>query len=73
LNARVIIHPRSGPPQIREIKAGGGYQSVDAPIAFFGLGADTEVTSVEIQWPDGRNQQIRGVLTADALYRIKGS
>ena len=72
LNARVIIHPRSGPPQIREIKAGGGYQTVDAPIAFFGLGADTAVTSVDIQWPDGRRQQIRGELAADALYRIPG-
>jgi len=70
LNARVIVHPRSGPPQIREIKAGGGYQSVDAPIAFFGLGADTVVTAVEIQWPDGRRQQVQGVLEADALYRI---
>jgi len=72
LNARVIIHPRTGPAQIREIKAGGGYQTVDAPIAFFGLGADTVVTAVEIRWPDGRAQQIRGELAADALYRVAG-
>ena len=71
LNARVIIHPSSGPAQIREIKAGGGYQSVDAPIAFFGLGAATEVTSVEIQWPGGRRYEIHDALTADALYRIR--
>jgi hypothetical protein len=70
LNARIIIHPASGPAQIRELKAGGGYQTVDAPIAFFGLGAATKITSVELQWPGGRTQTIQGELSADAFYRI---
>jgi uncharacterized membrane protein YraQ (UPF0718 family) len=72
LNARVIVHPASGPAQIREIKAGGGYQSVDAPLAYFGLGQQSEVRKVEIQWPNGSKQEIQGPLKADALYRIEG-
>ncbi len=72
LNARVIVYPKQGPAQIREIKAGGGYQSIDAPEVFFGLGSSDEVSSVEIQWPGGRKQKIEGPLQADALYRLQG-
>jgi hypothetical protein len=72
LNARVIVHPKSGPAQIREIKAGGGYQSVDAPWVYFGLGQADEVTKVEVQWPNGSKQEIQGPLQANALYRIEG-
>ncbi|MDQ3232642.1 MAG: CRTAC1 family protein, partial [Pseudobdellovibrionaceae bacterium] len=72
LNARVIVHPMRGPAQIREIKSGGGYQSFDAPLVYFGLGKDTEVAKVEIQWPNGSKQDIQGPLKADALYRIEG-
>ncbi|WP_141735464.1 FG-GAP-like repeat-containing protein [Oligoflexus tunisiensis] len=72
LNARVIVHPKSGPAQIREIKAGGGYQSVDAPWLYFGLGQESEVTKVEVQWPNGSKQEIQGPLQANALYRIEG-
>lgn len=68
LHAKITIHTRTG-AQMRELKAGGGYQSVDAPVAFFGLGADAEVTAVEVRWPDGQVQQL-GPLAADALYRI---
>jgi uncharacterized membrane protein YraQ (UPF0718 family) len=70
LNARVVIHPHGGVAQIREIKAGGGYQSVDPPIAFFGLGAATEVDAVDVTWPDGRRQHLAGPLAADALFRV---
>jgi uncharacterized membrane protein YraQ (UPF0718 family) len=68
LHARITIHTKTG-AQFRELKAGGGYQSVDAPVAFFGLGADPEVTEVEVRWPDGR-VQVLGPLAADAQYRI---
>jgi hypothetical protein len=72
ISARVIVHPASGPAQIREIKAGGGYQSVDAPLLYFGLGQQSEVSKVEIHWPNGSKQEIQGPLPADALYRIEG-
>jgi len=72
LNARVIVHPKSGPAQIREIKSGGGYQSFDAPLLYFGLGQESEVARVEVQWPNGSKQEIQGPLSAGALYRIEG-
>ncbi|HEY0194281.1 MAG TPA: FG-GAP-like repeat-containing protein [Kofleriaceae bacterium] len=70
LNAKLTIYPEGGAPQLRELKAGGGYQTVDAPIAWFGLGDRTKITKLELAWPGGRKQTIEGELTADALYRI---
>jgi hypothetical protein len=71
LNARVIIHPSSGLPQIRELKAGGGYQSFDAPVLYFGLGQAQVVDAVEVIWPNGKQEKIQGPFTADALYEIQ--
>jgi len=71
LNARLIIRAEDGSAQIREIKAGGGYLSVDAPQVFFGLGNNTRVESVEIQWPGGQKTQIKGPFEAGALYNLE--
>ncbi len=39
--------------QIREIKAGGGFLSFDAPYAHFGLGDETSVNRVAVIWSTG--------------------
>lgn len=44
----------AGREQLRAIDAGSGYLCQMEPVAHFGLGSTTEVTSVEVMWPGGR-------------------
>ena len=44
--------------QLREIKAGGGFLSFDAPYAHFGLGKHTQVVRLGIIWSTGERDMI---------------
>lgn len=57
--------------QIRELKAGGGFLSFDAPIAHFGLGAYERLSHAEVRWPSGERIRIEGPLEAGYRYRIE--
>jgi uncharacterized membrane protein YraQ (UPF0718 family) len=57
--------------QIRELKAGGGFLSFDAPIAHFGLGAHEQVNRAEIIWPSGERSQIEGPLESGHRHRVE--
>ncbi len=65
IGARVRI-VAGGTSQIREISGGSGYLSQDAPIAAFGLGANTTVDSVLVHWPGERLSRAVNV-TADQV------
>jgi uncharacterized membrane protein YraQ (UPF0718 family) len=56
--------------QIRDIKAGGGYKSYDPPLARFGLGKETAVSSIRIIWPDGEDEEIAGLSLSSGRYTI---
>ena len=47
-----------GRVQIRQRRSGTSYASSSDPRLFFGLGKQTAVQSVEIQWPRGTTQQL---------------
>lgn len=72
IGCRVTIHygPAGTLRQAREIRAGGGFHSFDAPIAHFGLGAHDTLHRVEIRWSDGTTSSISKPLWANADYRI---
>ena len=73
VGSKVIIHygPGGARHQVREIQAGGGFVSFDAPIAYFGLGDFQRVDRVEIQWSTGERSEIRGDFSAGSRYVIK--
>ncbi len=52
IGARVVL-VAGGVTQIREITAGSGYLAQEPPIAHFGLGSTTTITSLEVHWPNG--------------------
>ena len=52
-------HGRKG--QVREIKAGGGYLSVDAPVAYFGLGKTATIDEIKVKWRDGKETKLRAL------------
>ncbi len=69
---RVIIHygPDGKRHQMREIHAGGGFVSFDAPVAHFGLGEYDRVSRVEIVWSTGERTELEGEFTAGGRYVI---
>ena len=58
IGARIEIRAPDGRRQVREIKGSGGYQSFDAPQAYFGLGDWPSVASISVRWPAGETSQI---------------
>ena len=70
INGRILITDDAGKQQIREIKAGGGYQSFDDYRAWFGLGKAQGLAAIKVQLK-GREKEITAALAADALYVIE--
>lgn len=72
IGSKIIIHygENGSLHQIREIKSGGGYQSFDAPIAYFGLGKHEDVQRIEVQWSTGGATEIDGPFNAGAKHTI---
>jgi hypothetical protein len=59
IGARVRVKARDA-VQTREIRSSSGYLSQSDPRAHFGLGSATKA-DVEIRWPNGRIQELKGV------------
>jgi hypothetical protein len=55
--------------QLRTLTLARGYLSTSEPIVHFGLGADTLVDELTIEWPSGRRQVLRQ-LPADHRYTL---
>lgn len=56
-----VVRVRAGSRVLTKIAAGGmGYLSQHDPRLLFGLGASTQVDSVEVTWPDGRLEHFDG-------------
>ncbi len=72
IGSKIIVHygPDGDRQQMREIQAGGGFVSFDAPIAYFGLGEFENVSRVEVHWSTGERSEIRGDFEAGSKYRL---
>lgn len=68
IGSKIIINYGDGKHQMREIQSSGGYLSYDAPVAFFGLGDEETVKSVEIRWSTGERTVIEKEFKAGARY-----
>jgi hypothetical protein len=71
LGARVTIEDEAGGRQIREVKAGGGFQSFDAPRVYFGLGDKTVIKRVWISYRGHHHELKVGELKAGSLYHLE--
>ncbi len=56
--------------QMRELQAGGGFISFDAPRLAFGLDEHTEITRIDVDWSTGEKSTIEGIFPAGNLYRL---
>lgn len=68
IGARLTV-VAGGMTQIDEVRAGGSYNSSNDTRLHFGLGKDTVITRVEVNWPSGLHQEFQNV-PADAIYEI---
>lgn len=57
IGARALIYGDWG-VQLREVKAGESYGTVNSSMLHFGIGQSTSVDSVVIKWPSGNSQTI---------------
>lgn len=70
VGAKIIVKDNKGRYQMREIKAGGGYMSFDAPEAYFGLGDADRIEELTLISPNGKKRTFATDLAAGALYQL---
>lgn len=68
VGAKVRIITATG-SQVRELTLARGYLSSSQSVAHFGLGEDTKVERLEIEWPSGARQTF-AELAADRSYTV---
>jgi hypothetical protein len=56
LGARAVLRRQGAPDLLRHAHADGSYASSSDPRVLFGLGSGTDVTGVEVTWPDGARE-----------------
>jgi hypothetical protein len=69
IGARVRVVTAAG-DQWNRVTTSVGYAGSSEPIAHFGLGAESRVRSIEIEWPSGPRQRLEN-LTADRILLIQ--
>ena len=67
--AKVTVRSPEVGIQVQQMLPARGFMSSDEPILHFGLGADSRLEELEIDWPSGRTQTFRD-LPADQLLQI---
>ncbi len=69
IGARVEVFWTGG-FQARQVIAGSGFASQNAPALHFGLGAADQIDSAIVYWPGGRKQTVYGLETG-SYYQLK--
>ncbi len=59
LGAKVVLRMKEGSFQFQEQQLSRGYMSSVDPIMYFGLGTKSQVSVIEIMWPDGKYSEIK--------------
>ena len=71
LGARVGIELVDGSRQWREIRASGGYQSQNPPVAHFGIGRDGLVKVITVRWPAGGETRFANLAAGAGRYTVR--
>ena len=68
--AKIILHPTTGPAQLRTTYAGENYLGQNSRWESFGLGETASILSVEVHWPSGTVTS-HSDLAVDAHWALK--
>lgn len=72
IGARVEIYGAWG-KQIREIRSGQGFSHMSSLNAYFGIGAETQITQLIIRWPSGTVDVINNPVSNQRIMVQEGS
>jgi hypothetical protein len=61
VGARATLRTADGSVQTRQVKGGGSYASTSDRRLFFGVGGASGAVEVEVRWPSGGVQTLRGM------------
>ena len=71
IGARVVVHGAgSGRAWVDEVRSGSSYSSNNDMRLHFGLGHATNVGSIDVRWPNGKDEVFPGV-AADQMISLK--
>jgi hypothetical protein len=70
LGARLILHSSTG-NYTRDLRSVSGYLSGDPALVHFGFPANAQLTSLEVQWPDGAVSQVNQLAPNTLLQLIR--
>jgi len=70
IGARIKVTGESGRVQFNHVTTSVGYASASDKRVHFGLGADRRVREIEIRWPSGIVQTLKGI-PPDQILKIK--
>ncbi|WP_347923301.1 FG-GAP-like repeat-containing protein [Pontimicrobium sp. SW4] len=72
IGARIEITTSSG-TQIRDVRSGEGFRYMNSLTTHFGLGTDTNITSVKVYWPSNTVDIINNVSVNQSITLAEGS
>lgn len=72
IGARIEITTSSG-TQIRDVRSGEGFRYMNSLTTHFGLGVDTNITSVKVYWPSNTVDIINNVSVNQTITLAEGS
>jgi hypothetical protein len=70
IGARIRLE-HDGRTQTREIVCGAGYLSMQSLVAHFGLGTTEKIDRIEIFWPSGTRQELKGIRANQRLRIVE--
>ena len=72
VGARLVLETASGRRLTRSIRSGSGFRSQPSRTVHFGLGDEDEIREVNVFWPSGRVDILRGLPTDHLLLVTEG-
>ncbi len=72
VGARVVLKFADGTELMDEVRSGGGYYSQNQMRLHFGLGSHDSVGVVEVHWPSGGVETLRGVAVNRLIQVVEG-
>jgi hypothetical protein len=73
IGARIELHYGTGLMQIREVRSGESYGTMNSLLTHFGLGAETTITKIVVKWPSGNVDQLLNPAINQSLLIIEGT
>ncbi len=72
IGARIELHYGNDLMQIREVRSGESYGTMNSLLTHFGLGAETSITKIIVKWPSGNIDELTNPAINQSHLIIEG-